>query len=359
MQENKMVCYGFDNFFEKQLENFDLLKDELVVGRITEVHREQYKLITADYENNARLKGSVFYDTSKPTSYPAVGDFVLVKHNTIGDDIIYSVLERKTKFSRIDTFTNEKEEIVATNFDMCVIVTSLNYDFNVKRIERYLTVAWQSGAIPIIVLTKADLCNNIQYYLDELYEVAIGVDIITVSSVTGEGIDELLKLIKPSQTIVFLGSSGVGKSSLVNKIANDEVMKVNSIREDDSKGKHTTTHRQLIILKNGTMIIDTPGMRSLGMWDVSEGLNATFNDIVELTTKCKFKNCSHDTEPNCAIKEALESGKVSIDRWKSFLKLEKETRYAERKEDFNLQLKYKAETKALHKTIKKMNINKK
>lgn len=350
MSNKNIESYGYTEFYLRQIETGN---KDLIPARIIEVHREQYKIITEQGENTAKLKGSIFYNGEQNNIYPAIGDFVLVKQNPQGEDIIYKVLERKSKFSRMDSF-NEKEQVVATNFDYVFIMTSLNYDFNIKRIERYLTAAWQSGAIPVIILTKADLCSDYKYYEAELEKVAIGVPVVVVSSFTGEGLNELKNYIKPLETIVFLGSSGVGKSSLINAIAGDDIMKVNDIREDDSKGRHTTTHRQLVMLKNGTMIIDTPGMRELGMWMVSDGLDTTFADIEEIASRCKFRDCSHESEPGCGVKEALESGELSIERWGNYIKLKKEVKFAERKasanismrEQMNKRLKEKARVKS-------------
>lgn len=330
MNNNIIKRYGYNEFYENQIEKIEMDCSELVPARILEVHREHYKLMRNDGENSAKLKGSIFYNDSANSMYPAIGDFVLVKRNPMGDDIIYKVFDRKSKFARMDSF-NEKEQIVATNFDYVFIVTSLNYDFSIKRIERYLTCAWESGANPVIILTKADLCDEYENYIAELETVAIGVPIIAVSSYTGQGFDEIKEFVKPEKTIVLLGSSGVGKSSLVNAIAEEDVMRVNRIREDDSKGRHTTTHRQLIMLKNGTMIIDTPGMRELGMWVVDEGLNATFSDVEQLELRCRFSDCRHQTEPGCAVKAALESGELSIERWNNFIKLKREAAFAEKK----------------------------
>lgn len=345
---NIITNYGYTEFYKVQEERFDSNEKGLIPGRVIEVQREQYKVITNEGESAAKLKGSLFYNEDVVSTYPAVGDFVLVKHNPIGEDIIYQVLERKSKFSRLDSF-NEIEQIVATNFDYVFIMTSLNHDFNIKRVERYLTAAWQSGAVPVIVLTKADLCSDSAVYMDQLEQIAFGVSIVAVSSITGEGLEKLEEFIKPSSTIVFLGSSGVGKSSLVNAIAREEVMKVSEIREDDSKGRHTTTHRELIMLGNGTMIIDTPGMRELGMWNVSEGLDTAFTDIEELSTKCKFNDCSHENEPGCAVKEALESRELPHARWESYLKLKKEIKFAKMKESAAMRANEKARFKSISK----------
>jgi len=340
--------FGYTEFYLKQVEELNIADKELIPARIIEVHREQYKIVTEYGEKTAKLKGSLFYNNSQKNVYPAVGDFVLVKQNPYGEDIIYKVLERKSKFSRMDCFY-EKEQVVATNFDYIFIMTSLNYDFNIKRLERYLTIAWQSGGNPVIILTKADLCSDYKLYEEQLENVSIGVPIIAVSSHTGEGLSEVCKFVNASETIVFLGSSGVGKSSLVNAIANEEIMKVNDIREYDSKGRHTTTHRQLVMLKNGTMIIDTPGMRELGMWEASEGLNKTFDEIEEIACRCKFGDCTHNSEPGCAVKESLESGYLTYDRWNNYIKLKKEAEFAKRKDNINNRLKEKSNKKKISK----------
>ena len=241
-----------------------------------------------------------------------------------GDSQILATLPRKTFFSRREPGPVPRDQAVAANFDYVFIMQSLNLDFNPKRLERYLTLAWQSGATPVILLTKADLVEDYWDYLTQVDRVAAGVNIHVVSAHTGYGLPRLNAYLQPGKTVVFLGSSGVGKSSLVNALAGEQIMSVSQIREDDSKGRHTTTHRQLIRLKSGVMIIDTPGMRELGMWDVSEGLQDAFSDVEKYIGRCRFSDCKHEREPGCAIKAAIASGELDIGRWESYQKLSEE-----------------------------------
>ena len=241
-----------------------------------------------------------------------------------GDSQIIATLPRRTYFSRREPGPIPRDQAVAANFDYVFIMQSLNMDFNPKRLERYLTLAWQSGATPVILLTKADLVEDYWDYLTQVERVATGVNTHVVSAHTGYGLQRLNAYLQPGKTVVFLGSSGVGKSSLVNALAVEEIMAVSAIREDDSKGRHTTTHRQLIRLKSGVMIIDTPGMRELGMWDVDEGLGDAFADVEQFLGKCRFSDCRHLHEPGCAIWHAIATRQLDPERWASYQKLKEE-----------------------------------
>ena len=303
-----------------------------IPARITAVHKERYALVCEYGETYGRLKTKEYFVGFE--EFPTTGDIVMINYIPSGDSQIIRTLPRRTFFSRRDPTPGRGEQAVAANFDYVFIMQSLNQDFNAKRLERYLTLAWQSGATPVVVLTKADLVDEYWSYISIVESLAAGVSVHAVSAKTGTGLTMLSDYMMPGKTIVFLGSSGVGKSSLVNALAGEEIMTVNGIREDDSKGRHTTTHRQMIMLKNGAMIIDTPGMRELGMWDVSIGLGEAFSDIEQYLGKCKFSDCKHQTEPGCAIKEAIANGELSRDRWESYRKLKAEAKYSDDKSVF-------------------------
>ena len=301
-----------------------------IPARITAVHKERYELVCEYGHTYGRLKTSIYYRDGLE-DFPTTGDFVLVSPNPSGDSQIIKTLKRKSYFSRRDPTPGRGEQAVAANFDYVFIMQSLNFDFNLKRIERYITLAWQSGAMPVVILTKADLVADYSEQMQAVQKVAVGAGVHGISVVTGLGLDTLQDYLKPRKTIVFLGSSGVGKSSLVNALAGEELMAVNEIREDDSRGRHTTTHRQLIMLKSGVLIIDTPGMRELGMWDVSKGLGEAFGDVESYFGQCKFNNCCHRTEPGCAVRAALDSGELPRERWESYLQLKREAKFSDDK----------------------------
>ena len=294
-----------------------------IPARVTSVHKERYEIVCQHGLTYARLKTKEYF--LEEESFPTAGDYVMIDYIDNGDSRIIATLPRRTLFSRREPGPIPRDQAVAANFDYVFIMQSLNLDFNPKRLERYLTLSWQSGATPVILLTKADLVEDYWDYLTQVERVAAGVNVHVVSAHTGQGLARLNAYLQPGKTVVFLGSSGVGKSSLVNALAGEEIMAVSAIREDDSKGRHTTTHRQLIRLKSGVMVIDTPGMRELGMWDVSEGLADAFADVEQLLGKCRFSDCEHNTEPGCAIKAAIAAGELDIQWWESYQKLKEES----------------------------------
>jgi len=310
--------------------------DGLSPARVTAVHRDRYELICQDGTKFGKLKTSVYY-SREPHPFPTVGDFVFIRDVDGGDCQIVETLPRKTYFSRTDPkpggFT---EQAVAANFDTVFIMQSLNQNFNLRRLERYLTISWQSGATPVIILTKADLIDDPAKQLMQVEEIAAGIDIAATSIKTGAGLDKLEKYLQPGKTCVFLGSSGVGKSSLLNTLMGEDVMLVKEIREDDARGRHTTTHREMFTLPCCAHIIDTPGMREIGLWENENGalrasVSDVFADIEELLGTCKFSDCRHESEPGCAIKAAIENGDFTQERWESYQKLQREALYAEDK----------------------------
>lgn len=315
------------------------IKENKIIARIISTYKERYRVVCDKGETFAKLKKADYY-RNQEAIYPTIGDFVLLDWNNSGDSFITKTLKRKTSFVRTKpmedrkTKDGEKEQVIAANFDCVFIMQSLNNNFNIHRLERYLTLAWQSKAVPVIILTKSDLISNPIEYIDKVKKIAPDIDTFTISSKNKEGFENFNKYLKKGNTVVFLGSSGVGKSTLVNILAEKEIMKTGEIREEDSRGRHTTTSKQLIMLPNGAMIIDTPGMRELGMWDISDGLNIAFQDVEKFIDKCKFKDCTHTNEPGCRVLEAIKNGELSQDRYNEYIKLKNEARYTENSEEY-------------------------
>lgn len=310
----------------------------MLPARIVEVQREQYRAVCEHGEISALLSGAFLNTASEQSDYPAIGDFVHLKYNEFGASQIVSVLPRTSKFSRTDFSGHAAgyvktvlEQVVSANFDYVFIFTSLNLDFNVGRVARYLSAAYESGGVPVVILTKSDLCDDVASRVSAVQEIAPGVDVIPVSGATGDGLSALVKYIKPGKTCVFLGMSGVGKSTLLNALAGEEVMLTKEIREDDARGRHTTTYRRLVMLPSGAMLIDTPGMRELGLWNAVGGIMTAFSDVEALAETCKFADCRHETEPGCAIKAALEDGSLSAEKYKSYLAQQREAAFVENK----------------------------
>lgn len=300
-----------------------------IPARVTAVHKDRLAVVSEYGEGYARVKNASYYDGRE--AYPTVGDFVAMEYIPDGDSRILATLPRRTYFSRRSPNPTRGEQAVAANFDYVMIVQSLNQDFNPNRLERYMTLAWESGATPVVVLTKLDLVKDAWNQILRAELAAPGAAVHAVSARTGEGLEALAPYLQPGKTLVFLGSSGVGKSSLVNALAGEEIMSTGSIRESDGKGRHTTTHRQLIRLPAGFMIIDTPGMRELGMWDVSQGLEEAFPEVEALLGRCRFRDCTHTSEPGCAIRAAIEAGELAEDRWLRYSSLKQEAKAADTK----------------------------
>lgn len=293
-----------------------------IPARVTAQHKERYALVCEYGEVFARLKAKDYYWDR--ACFPTVGDYVTINYIENGDSQILTTLPRRTCFLRREPGPVPKDQAVAANFDLVFILQSLNQNFNPARLERYLSMAWQSGATPVVVLTKADLAADCQPYLTQAERIAVGAEVHAVSARTGYGLEGLQPLLQPGKTVVFLGSSGVGKSSLVNALAGEPLMQVGEIREQDSRGRHTTTHRQLHRLQSGVLVIDTPGMRELGMAECPDGLADAFADVEQYLGRCRFRDCRHTGEPGCAVQAAIASGALDPARWERYQKLQAE-----------------------------------
>ena len=322
--------------FSKSFSNGILQDNQLTPARILSQEKGFYRIISDKGKKLAEVSGKFQFQTTVSSDYPAVGDFVLVNWNESGNSaIIESLLPQKSAFIRKAAGGSQQEQVVAANIDIVFLCMALNNDFNLRRMERYISIAWDSGAMPVVVLTKSDLCDDLEQKLAEVSTIAFGVDVLVTTSTEENGYEELLPYISEGKTIAFIGSSGVGKSTLINRLLGKELLKTNGLRNDD-KGRHTTTHRELFLLPSGGMVIDTPGMREFGMWDNDTGIERTFMDIEELAAQCKFRNCTHTNEPGCAIQKALTTGKLEINRWQSYQKLKAENDYMEDKESYML-----------------------
>lgn len=324
------------------------------VGRVAVEYKNLYRVYTKDGELLAEVSGKMHYQTKSLEEFPAVGDWVILSPRLEEKRaIIHAVLPRISKFSRKVAGKKTEEQVVAANVDTVFLVNALNKDLNPRRIERYLTLVWSSGANPVIILSKADLCENVDAQLKELESVVYGLPIHVISSLETRGLNQLDQYFQLGKTVAFLGSSGVGKSTLINKILGEARLKTNKIREGDDKGKHTTTHRELILLPNGGIVIDTPGMREIQFWDAGEGISNTFEDILDLAQECKFRDCSHREEPGCAVQKALADGGLSLERFNSYLKQQKEIRYMEMKQTMSPNALEKAKWKNIFKEAKR------
>ena len=318
---------GWDASFADEFRPFE--HEGSATARVAVEHRSEYVVYSQHGELRAELTGRLRHDDE----HPAVGDWVAVAARADeGRATIHAVLPRRSAFVRKVAWAETKPQVVAANVDVAFVVSGLDLNHNVRRIERYLTLAWESGAQPVVLLTKADLCDDVESHVYEVESVAFGVPVHPVSAPHGDGVDIVRSYVPPGRTAALLGSSGVGKSTLVNTLVGTELLAVREIRED-GRGRHTTTHRQLVRLPSDGLVIDTPGLRELQLWDADSGIEAAFQDLESLAGECRFADCSHGREPGCAVRAALADGTLDVERFESWRKLQRELERLARKQD--------------------------
>jgi len=343
--------FGYNSFFESHFKEYS--GNGYVPGRVAVQNKSNYLVYSEHGELTAEVSGKFMFDADAKEDYPAVGDWVVMR--PLLDEqkgIIDAVLPRRTAFSRKEAGGKTEKQVLASNIDTVFIMTSLNHDFNLRRVERYLVLANESEINPVIVLSKSDLCEDVQDKVNEVKGVAKSVSVHAVSSVMHEGIDSLKPYFAGGSTIAVLGSSGVGKSTFINVLLGDNELKTMEVSSYKDKGHHATTRRELIVIPGGGLVIDTPGMRELQLWEGEGGLESLFDDIEELASKCKFSDCKHKSEPGCAVRRAIKRGELDEERYNSYMKMGREIKYFENRKDHLASIQEKKRWKKISKMAK-------
>ena len=344
----KLASWGWDSAWAESFAEF--APAGLVPARVIVRHNHMYSVVAEidgdTTELRAEVAGRLKHAAVASRDLPQVGDWVAVRVS-VGSASIHAVLPRRSRFSRKAAGRGSDEQIVAANADTVLLIAGLDNDYSPRRIERYLVMAWESGAAPVVVLNKCDLCDDVDARVAEVGDVAVGVPIHAISALRGDGLAALDPSFAAGKTVALLGSSGVGKSTLINRLLGEDVLATQPVRNHDSRGRHTTTHRQLMLLPNGGLVIDTPGMRELQLWDADEGLHVAFDEIETLARGCRFADCTHRDEPGCAVRDAVDEERLA-----SFHKLQRELAWLDRRQDQSAALAEKKKWKAIHKAAR-------
>ncbi len=327
-----LEALGWDDTWSSELEQLE--QPDLIPARIAAQHRGAYLVWTEHGQLEAKLSGKLQYEHAALYGLPAVGDWIAVRPTASMDRaVVHAILPRRSGFSRKEALSGSQVQTLAANVDVAFLLSGLDEDYSLRRLERYLTTAWESGASPVVVLTKTDLHPDVEAAAFEVETVAVGVPVHPISNLTGEGIEAVAAHLAPGRTAVLLGSSGVGKSTLLNRLAGQEVMRTSEVAADGT-GRHTTSHRELILLPSGAMVIDTPGLRELQLWEGD--VESAFDDIEALAANCRFRDCSHNREPGCDVLAAVDDGRLELDRLRSWRKLLRELEAIEARSDKRL-----------------------
>ncbi|MEA2631004.1 MAG: ribosome biosis GTPase / thiamine phosphate phosphatase [Chloroflexota bacterium] len=327
--------------------------DGLRPARVVAVHRDTSIVRDGAGDRTAAVSGAFRFEALGHVDFPTVGDWVVLD----ADDVVSAILPRRSVFRRVAADSSRRgarlddEQVMASNIDVALLVAGLDNDFNLRRIERYLAIASASSITPVIVLNKADLADDIDGRLAAVEGIAPGIATVAVSAWTGQGLDDLRAHLRPGTTAAILGSSGVGKSTLVNALLGEDRQATAAVRGSDSRGRHTTTHRELFVLPGGALLVDTPGIRALEVLGADEGIEAAFDDIADLAATCRFSDCSHESEPGCAIRAALAAGTLSPERLAGYRKLEREIARAARDGDPRARAEHRRTWRIIHKTV--------
>jgi ribosome biogenesis GTPase len=342
----RLADLGWNDLLAKHFEPWQSKRD-ICPGRVAIEFNHNYRIYVEESELLAAASGRLKHRASSRSELPAVGDWVAVRKRPDEDrGVIVAVLPRRSTFSRKMAGQVTDEQVVAANVDVVFLVMGLDADFNLRRLERYLLLARESGAAPVILLTKPDLCPETTTRVSEVSDVTGGLPVHVLSPRLNQGLDQVGAYLVPGRTAALLGSSGVGKSTIINRLLGEDLLKTREVREADSRGRHATTHRELVALPKGGLIIDTPGMRELQLWDVADSVRETFDDIEALAVGCHFTDCRHRDEPRCAVKAAITTGSLSAGRLESYHKLQDELVVLARQQDQRAQLEAKRRTKA-------------